>query len=259
MAHTGHWPVEAVWDDWRMGLDVYVGPLSRYLVGDWLTIVQQAGAATGTVVQIHRASPQPDDAITDLAQVLQVVEQWRAVLTHAVGAEATWPEGHDLPYFTDKPGWEGYGGLILLAAYEERPDLRPQARGFFGLRRRRDSTSNFAGAAAYRAASAKPSRYPTLLAGAEWWLPITADPGVFLAATPAGPQVLMGTVDQLVAELEDLAMRTRLDDARLAESLEAGPPPSEYDVEEAGRFGLAVFLTLARQATANRQPLLLDY
>ena len=89
VAHTGRWPVEAVWDDWRMGLDVYVGPLSRYLIGDWLTIVQQAGAANGTEVQIHRAPPQPDDAITDPAQVLQVVEQWRAVLTHAVGAEAT--------------------------------------------------------------------------------------------------------------------------------------------------------------------------
>ena len=248
-----------MWDDAWMGLDVYVGPLARYLVGDWLTIVQQAGAANGTEVQIHRAPPQPDDAITDPAQVLQVVEQWRAVLTHAVGAEATWPEGRDLPYFTDKPGWEGYGGLVLLAAYEERPDLRPRARGFLGLRGRRDSTSKYSRAVAYRAASAKPSRYPTLLAGAEWWLPITAGPGVFLAAPPGGPQVLMGTVDQLVAELEDLAMRTRLDDARLAESLEAGPPPSEYDVEEAGRFGLAVFLTLARQATANRQPLLLDY
>ena len=33
-----------------MGLDVYAGPLTRYLAGDWLTIVQQAGLASGREV-----------------------------------------------------------------------------------------------------------------------------------------------------------------------------------------------------------------
>jgi len=40
-----------------MGLDVYVGPLSRYTLGDWLTIVQQVMQAQGRTVQIIRTSP----------------------------------------------------------------------------------------------------------------------------------------------------------------------------------------------------------
>jgi len=38
-----------------MGLDVYVGPLSRYYAGDWETIVQQAGRQQGVEVQVLRA------------------------------------------------------------------------------------------------------------------------------------------------------------------------------------------------------------
>ncbi len=27
--------------------------------------------------------------------------------------------------FTDRPGWDGYGGLLLWASYAQRPDVRP--------------------------------------------------------------------------------------------------------------------------------------
>ena len=37
-----------------MGMDVYVGPLTRYLLGEWLTVVQQAGMANGVQVQVLR-------------------------------------------------------------------------------------------------------------------------------------------------------------------------------------------------------------
>ena len=37
-----------------MGLDVYVGPFSRYHTGEWETIVQQAARANGMTVQVVR-------------------------------------------------------------------------------------------------------------------------------------------------------------------------------------------------------------
>jgi hypothetical protein len=37
-----------------VGLDLYVGPLTRYHLGDWLTVVQQAGRELGITVQVDR-------------------------------------------------------------------------------------------------------------------------------------------------------------------------------------------------------------
>jgi hypothetical protein len=32
------------------------------------------------------------------------------------------------PCLTDKPGWDSYGGALLLAAHDEHPELPPPAR-----------------------------------------------------------------------------------------------------------------------------------
>ncbi len=37
-----------------MGLDVYVGPLSRYYGGDWETVIQQAAREGGFEVEVIR-------------------------------------------------------------------------------------------------------------------------------------------------------------------------------------------------------------
>jgi hypothetical protein len=59
-----------------MGLDVYVGPLTRYTLGEWLTIVQQAGLDAGHQVQIVRAAPDPEDVVTDPVEVRGAVTGW---------------------------------------------------------------------------------------------------------------------------------------------------------------------------------------
>jgi hypothetical protein len=42
-----------------MGLDVYVGSLTRYYTGDWETIVQQAGREMGLEVRVERPRSSP--------------------------------------------------------------------------------------------------------------------------------------------------------------------------------------------------------
>jgi hypothetical protein len=75
-----------------------------------------------------------------------------------------------------------------------------------------------------------------------------------------GQPTLMGRVDQLVSELRMLARRVGLtSDEELSTIRQAGPPAAGADVDAAGRFGLAVILTLALIAQCSRQPLLLDY
>ncbi len=70
----------------------------------------------------------------------------------------------------------------------------------------------------------------------------------------------MGGIDQLVSELRMLAGRIGLtSDADLARVRREGPPTRDADVEDAGRFGVSIFMSLALTAQQARQPLLLDY
>jgi hypothetical protein len=241
-----------------VGLDLYVGPLTRYYLSDWSTVVQQTGRDVGITVEIDRHGAEPQDPITDPDQMLGVVRRWQTGLGQALGCLADWAEGATLPYWIDQPGWDGYGGLLLLAAYDERPDLRPDAP-------RRQPASNqprtYEEARAYQAASAQPQRYPTLLRGAEWWLPLPDRPPlVFTAPLPSGHRTRIGRIDRLLAELRLLSQRSQAFAAHDRQAvLAAGPPPSDAPIEVAARFGLAMMLKLAQAAAEHRQPLLMDY
>src|SRR5688500_3108034 len=107
-----------------MGLDVYVGPLTRYGLGDWLTAVQQAAQALGKEAWVVRIEPDrdPEDLITDRREVADAVRSWQIGLSDALDTSEVWTDEAELPYWTDKPDWDGYGGMVLLAAYDEQPD-----------------------------------------------------------------------------------------------------------------------------------------
>lgn len=116
-----------------MGLDIYVGPLTRYYLGDWETVVQRHGRESGIPVTIIRKDSENNQSQPKLSaeEVLDIVVRWRAGLTAGLGSNMTdplnWAESADGEYFTDKPAWDGYGSLALLAAYEEHPQLaRPK-------------------------------------------------------------------------------------------------------------------------------------
>jgi hypothetical protein len=244
-----------------VGLDVYVGPLTRYGLGDWLTIVQQIGRDRGISVQVDRHGAEPRDSIIDPVQMLAVVREWQTGLGQALGCQADWPEDATLPYWTDKPDWDGYGSLLLLAAYDERPDLRPDHADAPGRQPAGDQPRAYEEAPAYQAASAQPHRYPSLLRGAEWWLPLPDRPPlVFTAPQPSGQRIRIGRVDRLLAELRLLSERSQAfatDDRQAVRSV--GPPPSDAPIEVAARFGLAIMFELAQTAAEHRQPLLIDY
>lgn len=240
---------------------MYVGPLTRYHLSDWQTIVQQAGAASGMTVEVIRANPDPENSITDSASVLSAVREWQGTIGAILNASADWEEGVELSYWTDKPDWDGYGALVLAAAYVEEPQLAPGARrGFLRGPVPDVSCRAFGDAPAVRRARSHPRRFPSLLGGVEWWLPVRGTPKVFEAARPGGRPARMANVDQLLAELELLNRETiDLSEATARRAREAGPPAPGSPMEQVLPFGLSVFMSLASEAARRRQPLLLDY
>ena len=239
-----------------MGLDIYAGSVTRYVAGNWLTIVQQAGAASGQTVVMYRPN-EPHDVERDADVVRGAVLAWRGGLLAAMDRRADdWVEDADAPYRSDKPAWSGYGAVVLLAAHLERPDLAPGTPVRKGLRRRAvDSVppQAFANSEAFKAVATAPSRFPTLLRGAEWCLPIGPDGPIFEAPAPNGTAIRTGSVDRLLAELRDLNDNTlRLTPAEMEEAI-AGPSGRSGSDAEYARFGLALLTELAEFAVVNRR------
>jgi len=262
-----------------VGLDIYAGPVSRYAGGGWQTIVEQAGAAAGMPVITVRpgesmqdvlqralaegggAAPIREIRLTDIQPGTQPIAEWKAGVLRSLGLNEEWDDTPVGEYYTDKPGWEGYGAVVLLAAYDEHPELAPgvKVKRLLGSRMvAAVAPGDFGKADAYRAAAESPMKYPTFLR-AEWCLPISGGPALFAAATPGGKQVTMGHVDRLLEELQLLNERTlKLSPAEMEAARQAGPA-DPGSLEGMAPFGLSVVIATAEFAARHRVAWIMDY
>lgn len=248
-----------------MALDIYVGSLNRYCAGNWESVVAQVAEASGIVhstLRVGAGDEQTEDA--NPAEVASLVLSWQASLAQALGLEQTWEDTADQPYLTDRPEWRGYGALVLMAAHLEHPELVSPD----------EDPAEYEQSAAYQASwasyadrdEASEGQFPSLLGGAEWWLPLQGLTGTFQGPKPDGEAAGFGTVDLLVRELRTLAEAYDIGPEDLGEALIMGAPQEpgeetalEDPIREWGVFGLAVFAEQAGQAQQRQLPLLLNY
>jgi hypothetical protein len=220
-----------------MGLDVYVGSLTRYYVEGSADVVDRVARHQGVV-----PDGQPAEEV-----IRSAVLRWRDGLSRWLGdrldGPLDWDESGPAPCFTDKPGWDGYGGTLLLAAHDEHPELPPPAQ----------VSADWPDDPAYQAASARGagSRYNQLLTP-ELWLPCRFD---FTVRTQdiTGEEVEVGSSLALLDQLELLAARYRLDD-RPPE-----PAADGHSLSAAAGTGLAVLRRLAERSVVCRVPMRLDF
>jgi hypothetical protein len=220
-----------------MGLDVYVGSLTRYYVEGTADVVDRVARHQAMAVD-----GQPAEEV-----IRSAVLRWRDGLNRWLGdrldGPLDWDETGPAPCFTDKPGWDGYGGTLLLAAHDEHPELPPPAL----------VSADWPDDPAYQAASARGagSRYNQLLT-AELWLPCRFD---FTVRTKdiTGEEVEVGSSVALLDQLELLAARYRLD--------QRPPEPAAdgHSLSAAAGGGLAVLLRLAERSVVCRVPMRLDF
>ena len=221
-----------------MGLDVYVGSLTRYYVESSADVVERIARHQGMEVSAGQ----------DAEEVIRAaVVGWRDGLSRWLGdrldGPLDWDESGPAPCFTDKPGWDGYGGTLLLAAHDEHPELPAPAQ----------VSADWPDDPAYQAASAPGagSRYHQLLTP-ELWLPCRF---AFTVRTQdiTGEEVELGSSVALLDQLELLSTRYRLD----------GRPPDPaadgHSLSAAAGNGLAVLRRLAERSVINRLPMKLDF
>jgi len=241
-----------------MGLDIYVGPLTRYYTGNWKTIVQQAGEANNIPVTVVRSN-QPSQGW--LGRILdrfrprghgaaaKAVIQWRDRLRRELGIAALdWNEDPETDYVTDKPAWDCYGALVLWAAYDELPNAK-----------RRQTAEGWNEDPAYSTSRMNPrSRYRHLIADTEIWLPVEFGNPVQTAAI-TGDSIAVGSSIRLLDELRELNLRSwNVNDEQISQWRFKG---AEYGgpLEDSARFGFSIFYELAKHSVAASLPMKLDY
>lgn len=242
-----------------MGLDVYVGPLTRYYAHDWETVIQRMGREQGIPVVIERANASPD-AITDPATIRDLILTWRSAMSLSmrtaglIEGELDWSEDAQTPYFTDKPGGDCYGAVQLLAAHEEEP--RPLFGSAYPSKLRNDWGND---AALKRRLRAKPKPRYAHLYGCEIWLPHEMKDS-FLGPNPTANRVSIGSVFGLLRDLEALNDRTFKGSAEERTRWATAMPNGEdVGFEPKAKTGLAIMSDLAAVAARERLPMLLDY
>jgi len=235
-----------------VGLDVFVGSLTRYYSGDWELIAQQAAKEMGLNLEVIRQH-NPPDAIRDPDQIRPAVLAWReslsAALADRIAQPLDWDERQTAPYFTDKPTWDCYSDLVLWAAYDQQRQLRRPER----------HVQDWSKDPAYRlsAEPGLPSRYLHLY-DVGLWLP--CDFGfVFKTEDVGGPEIVVGSSIILSRQLDDLNAHTWQAEPETLRCWRRNGADAGAPLEEGARFAFAVFSTLAAEAVQRRLPMRLDW
>lgn len=241
----------------NVAVDLYAGPLTRYYLGDWENVGQAWARANGVPYQVVRPEGDQDTegkAQLDPEAIRTAICEWRGImstgLAENLGAPLDWDENPASPYFTDRPHWDGYAGLLLLAAHEERPELDPPKVVASEWR------ENSAYAAVVKEDFAN-TEYLHVLSP-ELWLP-NDFPFTFRFMDLTGHEMNIGSLPRLLEQLELLNERTYKGDPEARLAWRSTPPQPGGPFSAAACYGLSVFLDLAEQAIAHRLPLKLDY
>lgn len=238
-----------------MALDVYVGSLTRYYAGDWENVAERAVRARGVQAGPRRRHPRGATArARESGPIQSAVLSWREALAASLGdslpAPLDWDETPDAAYFTGRPDWDGFGALVLWAAYAEHPALRrpitlPEEWD-------EDPALVQCNAAGFR------SRYSHLVRNVELWLPSPFE-FTFEGEDVDRRRIVVGSAATLVRQLTDLNDATwKAADVEIAD-WEAEPAPDEAPLEPRARHAYAVLAGLARQAAGHRLPMKLDF
>ncbi|CAN5452997.1 hypothetical protein BH10PSE6_BH10PSE6_32810 [soil metagenome] len=236
-----------------MALDVYVGSLTRYYAGDWESVADRSVRARGS--KARRGQPRVEGGPkTDRERIQASVLAWRRMLDGALASHLSeplsWDESREAPWSTDRPGWDGFGSLVLWAAHAEQPGLRrPTA-----LPEEWDDN-----AALVRSnADGFRSRYSHLVRNVELWLPANFD-FTFEGEDVDGRRIIVGSSATLRRQLGELNGATWKMDADEMTALARRPPSGRPSLDVSARHAMAVMSGLVQHAVERRLPMKLDY
>lgn len=207
-------------------------------------------------------------------EVQGIVENWRDQILTAISQPdqppyAPWPEDNEKPYYTDKPDWDAFDAMLLVAACHTYGEPVPLAveKGW-----------NFMEHPTIARLAADEERVWSLFQVATWWLPLL-DSFFFQAPLLTDDMSVIGTVGGLRKELEKLnQLAWQADEETILSWTETEGYPvdgtvglngqyskadiaehTQYDTESLAKFAFSMFWQAMRFAEEQQVPILLDY
>jgi hypothetical protein len=236
-----------------MALDVYVGSLTRYYSGDWESVADRNVRERGRKAESGQSHANGEPR-QDRERIHASVLAWRRTLEGALAPHLpeplAWEESREAPWFTDRPGWDGFGSVVLWAAYAEQPGLRRPA--LLPEEWDDDAALVRSNADGFR------SRYSHLVRNVELWLPANFD-FTFEGEDVDGRRIIVGSSTTLRRQLGELNSATWKMDADEMAMLARRPPLGRPSLEVSARHAMAVMSGLVQRATERRLPMKLDY
>jgi hypothetical protein len=234
-----------------MALDVYVGSLTRYYAGEWENVADRAARERG---EQQGQPPGRADRSGGSDLVRPRILQWRTLLVRSLGDNIDepldWDESAEASYFTGRPGWDGFGSLVLWAAYAEHPFMAKPA--LLPDEWDNDPALIRSNADGFR------SRYSHLVRNVELWLPCTFR-FTFEGQDVEGRRIVVGSANTLASQLADLNTATWKVDDDEAASWVRRRPQADAPLELRARYAFAVMRDLVQQAVRHSLPMKLDY
>lgn len=259
-----------------MGLDIYAGTLTRYYAHNWKTAVQQWAEENGYTFQkiTPDGEPAADEEELLPAEIQGIVENWRDQILAAVSQPgqspyAPWPEDNERPYYTDKPDWDAFGAMLLVAACHTYNEPVPPIV---------EKDWDFMEHPIIARLTEDQERVWSLFRGVTWWLPLP-DAFLFEAPLPTEHTAAIGTVGGLRKELEKLnQLAWQADEDTILSWCEKEgypvdgtvgpdgtfskadlPEHTQYDTESLAKFAFSIFWQAMRFAEERQVPILLDF
>lgn len=259
-----------------MGLDIYAGTLTRYYAHNWKTTVQQWAEANGYVFQRFTPDGQQANEEGELTPIeaQHIVENWRDQILAAITRSeqnpySPWLENNEKPYYTDKPDWDAFGAMLLVAACRTYNEPIPPTV---------EKNWDFMDHPVIARLATDPERIWSLFRGTTWWIPL-ADSFMFQAPLPNDSTAMIGTVGALRKDLERLNdIMWQADENTILNWCQTEGYPADvvtgpdgqfnkadvqehtqYDTESLAKFAFSMFWQAMRFAEEQQVPVLLDY
>lgn len=233
-----------------MAFDLYAGSVSRFYADEWENVVQAQAKKTGT--SYTKIRPNPKIPLPKRSEVREAVTRWQKEvsehLKEHIKEKFSWDESDDSPYFTDRPGWQGYGALLLSCVYAEQ-----------GLKVPETVPEDWLGDPVFTSSIGPDSnsKYRPVTEGA-FWIPCDFDFG-FIGPNILADQVFISSSKLLLETLNKLnEIHFHASPADLAkfrkEEIQAA---TQLDAD--AKFTFALFHDLATKSIQHKVPILLSF
>jgi hypothetical protein len=235
-----------------MAFDIYVGSFTRYYRQDWENVAQRWARENG--IRYNLITPGGEQGPpASAAEISQFIVSWRETLNSSLNSllsePLAWNDSAESPYFTNRPGWDGYCALLIWTAYSHFPNKVPPEM----------VPESWANDCVFQAATSKDCKTPKKqILLPMIWLPCRFD-FVFQGPSPMNQEIAIGSSSALFEQLLAIknSREANPDFQEVTTHVEASDTTQK--LKPTAQHALQMFIDMANNSVEHRLPMILSF